>query len=857
MDPLRSPDPPPAARKKRRRPALACEQCRRRKVRCDRNLPCNTCVRTKHALCTYVSQTNPAARPPPSPDAGSYTTGRVASAHNSLTDPALSAFRPLPPPTHSAPSMTTARNDLPVRKRASGPDKSPVHGADVSDAGLGIPDPILPTTQSLPGLKDPESSALRLILETAEGTPLFAPTPIAVEQRGPSDYAKWRSANPARVSAGASVRADSASTPGSCPSSFSTVNSLMERVKQLEQQLSDLTVRGGSNSDEPPRSGPVLREGLKYSRGCVSKTRYFGQSHWMNSTDMLYRLVNLARKIEVEGTSQLYADLEKCKKLARVIKARRVPDFSATSIGKDMPSKELADVLVDKYLGTFETVHRIVHIPTFKADYEQYWQNPSEASESFVVLLQLCMGIGATFYDERFTLRVLASKWFWEGMFWLITPCEESRMTITGLQIRCLMHVLRQTANIGCDLSWIGAGALVRTAMYMGLHREPNAIGKMTPFRAEMRRRLWLTILEIALQTSIDSGGPPLISEHDFDAELPANIDDEQLVEEGGEPAAYPVPRGAKTHTQMTVPLALFGTFAARLAAVRRANDFRSDTVYEETLRHSNELSSALQRMMRQLQSHGSSVTAFQLRYAQVTTYRLFFALHQPIIPIALRNPMYYFSRMVIFDAAMRVCEAAFLGPDKSGSGGPAKPSTPSEVDYDRLVINSAGTYRIATLQSIMVVGLELCNLKEDAVSNGPSMPFFGSEAQLRGILDMVHGWFRRRLLSGETNVKGHVLGALLNAHIHGLENDFDDESFEEYFKTSCQERVTESYELLRELAGDGAPEEGTDIPSVHDLDMDFDYGVDVLGDWDWGSMDNDGLIANMNFTTFPDMLFS
>ncbi|KAK2002096.1 fungal-specific transcription factor domain-containing protein [Colletotrichum falcatum] len=846
MDPLRSPNQHETARRKRRRPALACEQCRRRKVRCDRNLPCNTCIRTGHTLCTYTSQTNPAARPLSNHGADG-STGHTAPARSSLSRSSLSAFQPLPPLEHSATSTAAARGDLSARGRPVGFDRSPEHG---SDTGLGIPDPILPTAKALPGLKDPGSSALRLVLETSEGTPLFAPTPISVEQPGP-----------ARASAAVSVHADTASTPGSCPSSSSTVNSLVDRVKQLEQQLSDLTVRGESNG--PSQPGLVLREGLKYSRGCVSKTRYFGQSHWMNSTDMLYRLVNIARKFESEETSQLYSDLEACKKLARVIKARRNPVFRSMSIGNSMPSRELADTLVDNYLRTFETVHRIVHVPSFRTDYERYWESPSEASEAFVVQMQLCMAIGATLYDDRFTLRAHATQWFWEAMFWLITPCEKSKMTITGIQIRCLMHFLRHTANIGCDLSWIGAGALVRMAMYMGLHREPRAIAKMTPYRAEMRRRLWVTVLEIALQTSVDSGGPPLVSMRDFDTEPPANVDDEQLVEDGGgDPAAAtaaacaPVPKDAKTHTQMTVPLALFGTFAARLAAAKRVNDFRSDTVYEETLRHSNELSGSLQRMMRRLQSHGASVTAFQLRYAQVMSYRLFFALHQQIVPIALRNPMYYFSRMVIFDAATRLCEAAFLGPDKSGSV-PLEPATPSEVDYHRLTINAAGTYRSVTLQSIMAIGLELCHLKEEEASGGPSMPFLGSEAQARGVLDGFHDWSRRRLLSGETNVKGHVLGVLLGAHIDSLEKGFDEENLEEYFKAGCQQRVMECYELLREQAGDGVPEEGADALHVHDLDMDFDDGVDLLGDWDWGSMENNGAISNMNFDTFPDVLFS
>jgi hypothetical protein len=44
---------------RRRRPALACLQCRQRKVKCDQNKPCNQCQRSKDAICTYSSDLNP------------------------------------------------------------------------------------------------------------------------------------------------------------------------------------------------------------------------------------------------------------------------------------------------------------------------------------------------------------------------------------------------------------------------------------------------------------------------------------------------------------------------------------------------------------------------------------------------------------------------------------------------------------------------------------------------------------------------------------------------------------------------------------------------------------------------------
>lgn len=46
--------PPTEPIRKRRRPALSCVECRRRKVKCDRNSPCGQCRAHKSSVCTYA-----------------------------------------------------------------------------------------------------------------------------------------------------------------------------------------------------------------------------------------------------------------------------------------------------------------------------------------------------------------------------------------------------------------------------------------------------------------------------------------------------------------------------------------------------------------------------------------------------------------------------------------------------------------------------------------------------------------------------------------------------------------------------------------------------------------------------------
>ena len=88
---------PPAGdgqrRKKRNRPALSCIQCRSRKIKCDRNEPCASCIRSKIVNCTYEEARRPKPRywklspdPDLGPDSAEDRSSRPLSSRNAPID---------------------------------------------------------------------------------------------------------------------------------------------------------------------------------------------------------------------------------------------------------------------------------------------------------------------------------------------------------------------------------------------------------------------------------------------------------------------------------------------------------------------------------------------------------------------------------------------------------------------------------------------------------------------------------------------------------------------------------------------------------------------------------------------------
>lgn len=64
--------------------------------------------------------------------------------------------------------------------------------------------------------------------------------------------------------------------------------------------------------------------------------------------------------------------------------------------------------------------------------------------------------------------------WICAAQNWLLGPIEKDRISINGLQIQCLLILARQVLSIGEDLIWIAIGNLLRTAIQMGLNRDPK-----------------------------------------------------------------------------------------------------------------------------------------------------------------------------------------------------------------------------------------------------------------------------------------------------------------------------------------------------------------------------------------------
>ncbi|PVH98296.1 hypothetical protein DM02DRAFT_596304 [Periconia macrospinosa] len=674
---------------KKRRPALSCMECRRRKVKCDRERPCGPCIKTKSPTCTYRTQ----------------------------------------------PKGRWLRSPTTCEQRTS------EHGGS-------------------------------LLSMSSRHT--------ASDSQGATEHS-------------------------SSPNGERIVSELTERLRHLEGQLAAVnrSETGSSSSRSQPAENVYNRAPSTY----FVKSKFFGESHWLNCLEPVSSAnicVNPStNRTEVDSTSELYNTVAECKRMARTIKATRMfyPTIT-TELQASVPSKIVCDQLVQCYLRTLEGVIRVLHIPSFLREYETYWKNTESAKPSVLIKILLVCAIGVAFFTgpEQPRLHASSTKWIQAAESWLSAPHQKSRLNMAGLQIHILLLLARQLCSVDGDLIWISAGSLLRTAMHIGLHRDPQHFQNISKFHVEMRRRLWATVMEMTVQSSLDMGMPPMISTDEFDTQAPSNINDSEL--DAPEETPF-LSKSSHEFTQTSMQIAFYETLPLRLEITKLLNNIRSTPSYEDTLRLAKDLLSYCHRYAKFHQAamnNATSITrpnAFQNKLFDTLIRRFALCLHRPFFNKAKHQPEYYYSRKMCLDLSVIIATPA------------TTPGKDQDDDWNHLYYHGVGFFKSFSLHSLSVVYLELISQLEDQESMAlytphATAPIDGGTSQVplppqlevyRDIVVRARNVAKKRLLNGETNAKGYTWLCASVARIDALARNCEPDAA---VLAAAKSAVAEVEEIMR-----------------------------------------------------------
>lgn len=603
-------------------------------------------------------------------------------------------------------------------------------------------------------------------------------------------------------------------------------------IRQLEDQLQKATelaarARAESNIETSLSglsgefhslhsiSGPNQPGGA--SRSVWHKTRLFGQSHWVNGIVSVRCVFDLIEPHLKDNASGLIAKIHKTKRLARQIKATYLPEWP-TPPTSELPIRSVADELVHNYFISYESIFRIVHIPTFRAKYEAIWSPGEEPDEAFLIQLKLILAIGTALHKPPFDLRSSAARWTFEAQTWLSKPNSKNRLGLQLIQTHILCLFAREVTGIGEDVLWTNAGSLYRLAMHMGMHRDPARLPKGTLYDSEMRRRLWNTVLEVSLRSSMISGGPPLMTLDDFDTEPPGNFDDEGLRQD--EPQVKP----PNEYSQTTIAIALRYTFPLRLKIAKFLNDIRSVNTYDETLRLDTEYHAIYKELRKSLQQfsseEGNRPTEFQLHALDFTFSHYLIALHIPAYTASFQDKTYAYSRTVLVDTAYKLWAAS----DTSSSTTAADPRADTNI-LATLVASTSGYFRTIVNQASLALTLEIRQSQQVSESLGQA----ALRRDVAVLLEDIRAWQLRAIENGEPSVRGYMMICILIAHIQGLAKRQPKHELGKIVIRAGEDALEETIPLLEQTLARFGPV--SDEVTPHPVDVNMANGT---ASWDF-----------------------
>ncbi|KAJ5192811.1 Transcription factor [Penicillium cf. viridicatum] len=456
-----------------------------------------------------------------------------------------------------------------------------------------------------------------------------------------------------------------------------SVHALLQRIQNLENSLATSPVPVHSEpGGELIGRQPVHQD----TRVSLYKTRTLKWSYWVGMADEFDLIVacysaaggglfasygetddddkpNSFHGPEIESLlEEIGGLLRKSKVFAKHLKTGR-PSKCLGGAGFDLrpPSRELADTMVDLYCTSFESVYRIIHVPSFRSEYQRYWDNPESATASQCLKILLVISIGSSLHDHGNAttgLRQKVQQWVHAAQAWLSGPLEKDRLDVGGLQVYCLVILARQIFSIGGDLVWVSMGSVIRMAMQIGLHHDPKHLPPMSLLQAELRRRLWATVLEMAIQSSLDSAMPPIISLSHFDTETPSNYNDDEI----DESTIELVPHPRSTYTTSSIQLILLDSIPTRLRILQLLGDLKADLSYQDALSLSSEVTESYCAYRKFGQENiNSGMTPFHRNLVDYFVRRFLIPLHCLFASKAQANPLFYYSLKVNLDVAMAI----------------------------------------------------------------------------------------------------------------------------------------------------------------------------------------------------------
>jgi hypothetical protein len=310
-----------------------------------------------------------------------------------------------------------------------------------------------------------------------------------------------------------------------------------------------------------------------------------------------------------------------------------------------IPPEHMLATAQQNYVATWETIFRVLHQGTFAKDCLAISTLKATGTTSlppniktWVLPQILCVISTASRLFDPSDRASAADKIPEEQIAknlmmvqkWLDGIRGKFQMNINILQTRTLLLLARQANLTHPSELWRQSGDLVRRAMTIGLHQDPENFDRMSKFDKEMRRKLWMTIVELDMRFSLSKGFPTAVSSSLIDMNEIMNVDDDELTEEMQQD---PISKHNTIWTNALPQIALGASLRERLDATNLLGGLLNlERDAPLLLQHARVLERALRLLPTQFRSSTKAGNNSNKR-----AYRLFTSI---MLDVSIRRPL-------------------------------------------------------------------------------------------------------------------------------------------------------------------------------------------------------------------------
>ncbi|KAF2033867.1 hypothetical protein EK21DRAFT_57810 [Setomelanomma holmii] len=413
------------------------------------------------------------------------------------------------------------------------------------------------------------------------------------------------------------------------------------RIEELERKLA-----ANDNDNNPSRfrslnpEDPGQKEEMML-RGKGFKTQFHGPTSVMSTIAQYRELQAFTREaltvdhsiMRVRMDFKTFRDRRKAALKELGVRTRGTDE----EVYANLPERSTVDLQVGLYFRTCETTYRILHEPSFWMEYHKFWEQKASgvSQPSFAVILILLIATTKCLSpkDDVFLGDTTADR---QGASDLIEVCDawigrqsRKRLTLQFFQLQCLSVFAKRVNCVKMKQDWVASGDLVRLALAAGLHRDPSQLstGKISVFEMEMKKRLWVTVMELELQASIETGLQSSLTSLYWDTPAPANLPDDAF---SADVLELPAGRPADHFTMVSYLRVSRQSIALRIHLMQLLNDPSERLSYSEVLHYDAQLQdwiSALPKWDDSRAAIPSALLELQLRQFSLLLHKSFAAL--------------------------------------------------------------------------------------------------------------------------------------------------------------------------------------------------------------------------------------